>query len=242
MPPRPDASSGNADDAAQAPRRGRGRPAVLSRERIVAAALESNLDTLTVRELATKLGVRHGALYHWVADRDELLDLVSQVIVDRVLPADDPRPEQWRDWLRRLAWSAHDEFLAVPGYATRTSQPHRHNQESFGRMRTQVIKAFTAAGASPEMAEQSFYIFATSLFSCLSAIENSVDLGGSDVRYDVFLETLLRGLPARDEVPGRPASNRSWAGSSAARSSAAGPSGRQSPKASRSATSGSAGS
>lgn len=231
----PDDSS----EAAPVPRRGRGRPAVLSRDRIVAAALESNLDTLTVRELAAKLGVRHGALYHWVADRDELLDLVSEVIVERVLPADEPHPRRWRDWLRRLAWSAHDEFLAVPGYATRTSQPHRHNPESFGRMRAQVIKAFTVAGASPEMAEQSFYIFAHSMVSYLAAAENSIDLGGSELRYDLFLETLLRGLPAREPAVGRPSQSQS---PTSARGAAVGTSRRQSPNSKRSATSGSAGS
>ena len=104
-------------------RPGRGRPAQLSREMIVAAALESNIDTLTVRELATRLGVSHGALYRWVSSRDQLLDLVSEVIVDRVMPDHDPRPNQWQPWLRQLAWAMHDEFLAVPGYATRTARP-----------------------------------------------------------------------------------------------------------------------
>ena len=183
---------------------GRGRPAQLSREQVVAAALQSNLDTLTVRELAARLGVTHGALYRWVANREELLDLISDVIVDRILPAGPPRGSQWRGWLRRLAWSMHDEFLAVPGYATRTARPHRHNAASFGRLRDGVIGAFTNAGVPPEMAEQSWYIFGGSVVSWLAAAENSLQLGSAAPRFDLFLDALLRGLPAREPATPRP--------------------------------------
>ena len=187
---------------------GRGRPAQLSREQIVAAALESNLDTLTVRELAARLGVSHGSLYRWVPGRDELLDLVSEVIVERVLPADEPRAGNWRPWLRRLAWAMHDEFLAVPGYASRTARPHRHNPAAFGRLRDAVTAAFTAAGAPAEMAEQSWYIYGTAVASWLAAAESPLELGSTAPRFDLFLDALLRGLPAREPAAPRPSPGR----------------------------------
>jgi AcrR family transcriptional regulator len=175
-----------------------GRPAQLSREQIVAAALQGNLDTLTMRELAARLGVTHGALYRWVSGSDGLFDMISEVIVERILPAGRPDGEAWRPWLGRLAWAMHDEFLAVPGYATRTARPHRHNPESFGRLRAAVTGAFTAAGVSPELAEQSWYIFGTSVVSWLAATEMPLDLGAAEPRFDLFLDSLLRGLPARE--------------------------------------------
>ena len=186
------------------PRLRRGRPPQLSREQIVSAALASNLETLTVRELANRLGVTHGALYRWISSRGELMDMVSDVLVERILPKDEPRADQWRSWLRRLAWSMHDEFLAVPGYATRTARPHRHSAESFGRLRAGVIRAFTNSGVSPELAEQSWYIFGTSLVSWLATQENSMDLGDSEPRFELFLDVLLRGLPAREPTSPRP--------------------------------------
>ena len=194
---------GASAERGQGGRPGRGRPAQLSREQIVAAALESNLETVTVRELAARLGVSHGALYRWVPGREELLDLVSEVIVERILPADEPRPSQWRAWLRRLAWAMHDEFLAVPGYASRTARPHRHNPASFARLRAGVVAAFEASGASPEMAEQSWYIFGTSMVSWLAAAESPLELGQAEPRFDLFLDSLLRGLPAREPASAR---------------------------------------
>ncbi|WP_020494771.1 TetR/AcrR family transcriptional regulator [Sciscionella marina] len=176
-----------------------GRPAQLSRERIVDAVLAAgNLDTLTMRELATRLQVSHGALYRWVKNREELFDLLGEVMVDRVLPAEAPRGRSWRPWLGRVAWAMHDQFLAVPGYATHLARPHRHNAHSFGRMRNAVSAAFTEAGVPPELAEQSWYIFITSLVSWLATQENPLELGERAPRFELFLDTLLRGLPARE--------------------------------------------
>lgn len=176
---------------------GPGRPARLSRDLIVARALEGDLATLTMRELAGRLGVSHSALYRWVRDRDQLLDLVSEVMVERILPTDAPTEETWRSWLARLAWSMHDEFLAVPGYAAHVARPHRHNPESFGRLRDRVTAAFRIAGAGEEEAEQSWYVFGLGVTQWLGATPADLDLGARTPRFDLYLDTLLRGLPAR---------------------------------------------
>ena len=92
----------------------------------------------------------------------------------------------------------------MPGYASRTARPHRHNPASFARLRDAVIAAFTVAGATDEMAEQSWYIFGTSIVSWLAAAENSLELGEAEPRFDLFLDALLRGLPAREPATARP--------------------------------------
>jgi AcrR family transcriptional regulator len=187
-----------ADDTATARPRP-GRPAQINRELIVDAALSSgNLETLTMRELAGRLGVSHSALYRWVANRDQLFDLVSEVIIERVLPAEGPSDRAWRPWLAQIAWAMHDHFLAVPGYATRISRPHRHTTHSFGRIRDEVVGAFTSSGVDPELAEQSWYIFITTVVSWLAVQENPLELGESAPRFELFLDVLLRGLPARE--------------------------------------------
>ena len=180
-------------------RPGPGRPAQISREQILDAAISAgNLDTLTMRELAARLAVTHGALYRWVRNRDELFDLVSDVVVERILPAAGPTSRTWRSWLAGLAWAMHDQFLAVPGYATRLSRPHQHNALSLQRLRTAIIGAFTTAGVEPDLAEQSYYIFITSVVSWLAVQEAPLHLGDNAPRFELFLDTLLRGLPARE--------------------------------------------
>jgi AcrR family transcriptional regulator len=184
--------------------RGPGRPAQISREQIVDAAISAgNLDRLTMRELAASLGVRHGALYRWVKNRDELLDLISEVMIERVLPPAGPDGD-WRPWLARVAWAMHDQFLAVSGYATRLSRPHQHNFDALGRIRAEVISAFEGAGVRPELAEQSWFIFISSVVSWLAVQEHPLDLGPSAPRFELFLDVLLRGLPAREPGTLRP--------------------------------------
>lgn len=180
-------------------RSGRGRPAQISRERILEAAISAgNLDTLTMRELAARLDVTHGALYRWVSNRDDLFNLISDLLVDRVLPATAPTARTWRAWLGRLGWAMHEEFLAVPGYATHLSRPHSHHAASFHRLRTAITDAFGKAGAEPGLAEQSYYIFMTSLVSWLAVQEAPLALGEHAPRFELFLDSLLRGLPARE--------------------------------------------
>lgn len=174
-----------------------GPPARLSKEAIVRAALAAgDLESLSMRELAARLGVSHSALYRWVPGRQGVVDLVSEAVIDKIVPAEPPTPDTWRTWLARLAWAAHDEFLAVPGYATRVARPHRHSR-AFTTMQDAVVSAFTAAGASREMALHSWYVFGTSLVTWLGAQEQRL-LGDAPVRFDLFLDSLLRGLPTAE--------------------------------------------
>ncbi|MBP8531729.1 TetR/AcrR family transcriptional regulator [Streptomyces sp. MK37H] len=137
----------------------RGRPARLSRELIVSTAPRCDLTTLTMRELATRLGASHSALYRWVRDREGLFDPISEVMVERILPPDDPTEHTWRSWPARLSWAMHDEFLAVPGYTARVAHPR--------------------------------------VVQWLGGADQGVSMDGAPPRFDLFLDTLLRGLPAR---------------------------------------------
>jgi hypothetical protein len=97
----------------------------------------------------------------------------------------------------------HDHFLALPGYATYLSRPHRHNAHSLARLRSTVITTFTDAGVEAALAEQSWYIFVVSIVSWLAVLENPLGLGPSAPRFELFLDVLVRGLPARSSDAGR---------------------------------------
>lgn len=187
-----------------AERRRPGRPAQISRDKIVeAVSLADNVDTLTMRELAARLGVGHSALYRWVKNRDELFDLLSEVVVERILLRADAGDLEWRASLARLAWAMHDEFLALPGYATRLSRPHEHNAHAIDRLKGGVCAVLRRSGVTDEMAEHSWQIFMTCIVGWLAATENPLHLGTAP-RFDLFLDTLLRGLPAREPGTVRP--------------------------------------
>ncbi len=116
-----DAARGRADPAAEAGevvpeppwlrsrRRGGGRRTPLSREAIVEAAIRvldrDGLDGVSMRRVAAELGTGAGSLYWHVGNKDELLGLVFDRVVDEVeLPA--PDPERWQDQYKEVAREA----------------------------------------------------------------------------------------------------------------------------------------
>jgi len=102
-------------EAGKGAKRPGSRPA-LNRDRVLAAAMEvadeSGVGAVTMRAVASKLGVEAMSLYNHVANKDDILDgMVDLVVAEVDLPAD---VEDWREAMRRRAVSAHRVFGAHP--------------------------------------------------------------------------------------------------------------------------------
>ncbi|GAA3113818.1 TetR/AcrR family transcriptional regulator C-terminal domain-containing protein [Streptosporangium carneum] len=91
------------------------RPAV-TRQTMIETALrlldEVGLDGLTVRRLATELGVRSPALYWHIRTKQELLDGMADAIVLAAGMGPPLEGESWQDWLLRRARSYRASLLA----------------------------------------------------------------------------------------------------------------------------------
>lgn len=154
----------------------------LSRERVVAAALEladaEGLDALTIRSLATRLGVRPMAIYHHVESKDGILDaLVDEVFAGVLRP--DPAAD-WREQLaqrsRSLRAALHRHRWALTVIETRT-QPgpaSLANHESV----LEVLRSagFTLAATAHAYAVLDAFVYG---FALQEAMLASVDLEGS---------------------------------------------------------------
>jgi AcrR family transcriptional regulator len=82
----------------------RGRPARISQDDIVEAAIRLGLDSFSMQGIAEQLGVTPPALYSHVAGRDEVLALVNAALQARLDEFTSPAIE-WRDWLTDFARS-----------------------------------------------------------------------------------------------------------------------------------------
>lgn len=85
----------------------------LSRERVLRAAIDladqGGIESLSIRNLAQELGLKPMSLYHYVANKDEIV----KGIVDLVVSEFDSPEEgmDWREALRGSAISAHKALL-----------------------------------------------------------------------------------------------------------------------------------
>jgi AcrR family transcriptional regulator len=130
----------------------------ITRERIVTAALElldeQGMDDLTVRALASRLGVRPPALYWHVRNKQELLDEMATEVMRRVAGAFAAVPpgDGWRDDLTAYARVLRAEYL-----------PHRDGARIFSgtritdpdvvRAKEPLFERWTAVGWKPADAD-----------------------------------------------------------------------------------------
>src|SRR3954453_10265202 len=88
----------------------------LTRGRILRAALdladESGIESLTMRKLGQALGFEAMSLYNHVANKDDVLNGILDLVLDETEP---PAPEEdWALAVRRSAISVHDALRRHP--------------------------------------------------------------------------------------------------------------------------------
>lgn len=128
---------------------GRPRTAVLSRERIVDAALglidEVGVEAFSVNLLAARLGVRPSSLYNHISGKEDLLVAVQEVITDAI-DSTMFETEAWADavsgWARsyRAAFVQHPHAIAL--FATSPVAGAIRTMEMYER----VVHGFERAG------------------------------------------------------------------------------------------------
>ncbi len=88
----------------------------LDRDRVLSAAVkladDIGLEATSMRRLADELGVTPMALYKHVADRDELIDGMVDIVVAEI--ADDPTASHWQDAVRGRILSSRAAVLRHP--------------------------------------------------------------------------------------------------------------------------------
>jgi AcrR family transcriptional regulator len=188
----------------QRPRRlvGRGRPRTLDRAAVVDAALRildaNGLDAVTIRRVAEELGTSGTALYTYVRDKDELVDLlVDRVIGEVDVDAVDPSLP-WQDQVRRLARLMRDTFVAHADIARATLGRVPQGERSLAVMEA-MLGRLRAAGLPDHVISLGTDMLA--LYVAGVAFEESIWLSQGMTEADVTafgdgLRSYFESLPA----------------------------------------------
>jgi AcrR family transcriptional regulator len=129
----------------------------LSRERVlrgaVAVADRGGLDALTIRSLAESLGAKPMSVYHYVANKDKILDGIVDLVFSEIeLPT---TTGEWRGEMRRRAVSARKVLRAHP-WAVGLMESRTSPGPATLRHHDAVIATLRAAGFSPELTAHAY--------------------------------------------------------------------------------------
>jgi AcrR family transcriptional regulator len=171
----------------------------LSRERVLRAAVlladADGLESLTMRQLGLRLGVEAMSLYNHVANKDDILDGMVDLVVSEIdLPAD---TVDWQEAMRRRAISAQAVFSCHPWASGLID-----SRESSGPARLRyfdwVIGTLRRAGFTLEMAVRAFSLLDSYIYG-FGRQQLNMSAGG-DIEPEEVGEAFLRAIPA-DEYP-----------------------------------------
>ncbi|NUT33578.1 MAG: TetR family transcriptional regulator [Hamadaea sp.] len=159
----------------------------LTRQTLIDTAIallpEVGLDGLTVRRLATELGVQSPALYWHVRTKQELLDGIADVIVQAPGMGPPRDGETWQDWLTRRARGYRAALLAHRDGARIVAGAQRLNPETVA-MLDRELTGLVGRGFTPVLA-----------LHAITAMTNYVT-------GFVLREQADRALVAADSAPG----------------------------------------
>ena len=171
----------------------------LNRERVLRAAVafadEHGIGSVSMRKLGEALGVEAMSLYNHVANKDELLDdMVDVVFAEIGLPSG---TADWRTAMRERALSAR-QVLAHHRWAIGLMESRGTPGSATLRHHDAVIGCLRAAGFSTEMAAHAFAVLDSYIYG-FALQEANLPFDTSAATADAA-GTILTQVPA-DEYP-----------------------------------------
>ena len=147
----------------------------------IAVADAGGIGALTIRSLAQELGVKPMSVYHYVANKDEILDGIVDLVFGEI---ELPSPGgDWRTEMRRRANSARRVLAAIPGRSRCCSRDCTPGPATL-RHHDAVIGTLRAAGFSVELTAHAFALIDSYVFG-FALSEAALPIHGPDTVADI---------------------------------------------------------
>ncbi len=171
--------------------------AALSRERALTAAVAladaEGIGSLTMRRLAKELGVEAMSLYHHLANKDEILDgMVDMVFAEIALPSES---EHWKSAMRDRSRSVRATLIRHP-WAIGIMESRTSPGPATLRHHDAVLGCLRNGGCSVEMAGHAFSLIDSYIYGFVLQEVNLPFQDGDDMTEAV--ETIMPSLAGED--------------------------------------------
>jgi AcrR family transcriptional regulator len=169
----------------------------LDRERVLRGAMavadSGGLEALTIRSLAESLGVKPMSVYHYVANKEEILDgLIDLVFREIELPSAEG---SWREQLARRATSARAVLRAHP-WAIGLMESRTSPGPETLRHHDAVIATLRGAGFSPSLTAHAYALLDSYTYG-FALQEAGLPFSGPDGPAEVA-DPIMESLAAGD--------------------------------------------
>ena len=154
----------------------------LSRERILSSAValadEGGVESLSMRKIALELGVVPMALYKHVANKDELLDGLVDVVVGEIDP---PLPDaDWRMTIRERVLSARRALLRHP-WASQVIESRTDPTPAVIEYMDSMIGIFRGGGFSIDVTHHAMHAMGSRLLGFSQELFDDSSGDGADI-------------------------------------------------------------
>jgi AcrR family transcriptional regulator len=180
----------------------------LSKERVLHAAMElaarDGIEALTMRKLADELGAGAMSLYHYVPNKDRLLDEMVDIVFGEIAP---PSTDvDWKTAMRNRAISTRDALRRHP-WAIGLMEGRTNHGPANLRLHDAVLGCLRAAGFSVEMTVHAYsvqdaYIYGFALQERDMSSETADDFAAEAQRQMREYQPVLADYPHLVEVVG----------------------------------------
>jgi AcrR family transcriptional regulator len=139
------------------------------------------LGSLTIRSLAQELGVKPMSVYHYVKNKDQILDSIVDLVFDEI---ELPSPgADWRIEMRRRAGSARQALGRHP-WAIALLQSRVNPGPATLRHHNAVLGTLRSAGFSIELTAHAFALIDSYVFG-FALSETTLPISGPDTIVEV---------------------------------------------------------
>ena len=170
----------------------------------VALAVRDGIESLTMRKLADELGAGAMSLYHYVPNKEQLLDGMVDIVFSEIeLPSTD---DDWKTAMRKRALSTR-EALGRHRWAIGLMEGRTSHGPANLSLHNAVLGCLRAAGFSLEMTVHAYsvqdaYIYGFALQESDMSSENADDFAAEAQRQMVEYKAVLAEYPHLVEVVG----------------------------------------
>ena len=164
----------------------------------IAVADQGGIESLTMRKLAQELGVEAMSLYYHVANKDQVLDGVVEVIVAEIIAAtsqiDDPAsPGEWKTAMRRKILAAREILLLHP-WAPGVIETRTTMSPSIIMYFEALLGVFRSGGFSYDVAHHALHALGSRALGFSQELFKPDDASGEDAS-SAMLEEMASRLP-----------------------------------------------